>query len=599
LIINPDGEIRLLNVPFLADMENVMDFPDKTKQYNYMIGQTIDNGHIYNYSYLRQSHSVKVNIPIDWITNCNYLMYRNTFYSDKWYYAWVTEMKYVNPETTELFLTTDVWNTWQFDISFKPCFIERSHVDRWNGDGTPVINRVDEGLAYGDEYDIVDITKYQPYDDLLFLVIGAKNTLETPSQVVTNQIGIVQPLSFYVQPFRISNGGTPTTTLDGSSAGLSTLDTVLNTIYSDVTAVDNIVSLCVTDYIGINVSWDGSTLGFSGADFKKVSIGNSGKNILKAYGIPTYDTKLKSFGKKYDKYKTVKESKLLMYPYTVLTMSDSKGNHVAIRNENIQSGYLDVYVRGSIGTHNKVSYSIASYNYKSGLSNTNVADLENGIINNEPNDVPIITNLLSAYLQGNKNTLAMTKAQIHFNMKMDDYKQTGNFLSHLQTNIPTFLTGGANRMLQEGLGGLQRKGNQQVELAQLMAKQNDLSNRPPSISNMGNNAYFDYGNGISGVFLIRKQIKQEYIDRLEDYFGMYGYKLQRVDVPNFTSRKYFNYIQTRGCMIQGEIPQNDLILLKGMFDKGVTVWHTADLGNYGLVNDEVTGINPLEISEVE
>lgn len=52
-------------------------------------------------------------------------MYQNTSYSQKWFYAYIDNMRYVNDSMTEIRIITDVWQTWQFDIQIKESFVER------------------------------------------------------------------------------------------------------------------------------------------------------------------------------------------------------------------------------------------------------------------------------------------------------------------------------------------------------------------------------------------------------------------------------------------------------------------------------------------
>ena len=61
---------------------------------------------------------------------------------------------------------------------------------------------------------------------------------------------------------------------------------------------------------------------------------------------------------------------------------------------------------------------------------------------------------------------------------------------------------------------------------------------------------------------------------IDDYFSMFGYKVNTIKVPQFTSRKYWNYIKTSGINMIGNVPQDALNVLKQMFDNGVTMWHS-------------------------
>lgn len=62
---------------------------------------------------------------IDNIQEFNYCMYKNDNYTNKWFYAYIVDMKYVNDNTTNVYLKTDVFQTWQFDLIWKQSFIER------------------------------------------------------------------------------------------------------------------------------------------------------------------------------------------------------------------------------------------------------------------------------------------------------------------------------------------------------------------------------------------------------------------------------------------------------------------------------------------
>ena len=48
----------------------------------------------------------------DALAGVNYVMYRNTNYSNKWFYAFVTDVVYIAEDTTGFVLQTDVFQTW-------------------------------------------------------------------------------------------------------------------------------------------------------------------------------------------------------------------------------------------------------------------------------------------------------------------------------------------------------------------------------------------------------------------------------------------------------------------------------------------------------
>jgi hypothetical protein len=57
--------------------------------------------------------------------------------------------------------------------------------------------------------------------------------------------------------------------------------------------------------------------------------------------------------------------------------------------------------------------------------------------------------------------------------------------------------------------------------------------------------------------------------------------------PALKTRQHFNFIQTAGANIIGDVPQDNLARLKEIFDKGITLWHTDDVLNYSLANGEI------------
>lgn len=71
----------------------------------------------------------------------------------------------------------------------------------------------------------------------------------------------------------------------------------------------------------------------------------------------------------------------------------------------------------------------------------------------------------------------------------------------------------------------------------------------------------------------RFSIKNQYANRIDMYFDMYGYQTNTVKIPNINNRPNWNYVKTTGCNILANIPQEDLSIIKGFFDEGITLWH--------------------------
>ena len=88
-----------------------------------------------------------------------------------------------------------------------------------------------------------------------------------------------------------------------------------------------------------------------------------------------------------------------------------------------------------------------------------------------------------------------------------------------------------------------------------------------------------------GFYAYKMSIKQEYARVIDNYFTMFGYKVNTVKIPQYTSRKYWNYIKTIDCNVDGDIPQADLQQIRSCLNNGITFWHNpANMYNYNLNN---------------
>jgi hypothetical protein len=579
--------IRLLSgVPFSNDYKYTRWFDTVTDQTNYFLGKTVVHSMSQaNFQRVEGYNFVSVNESIDNLWGTNYLMFQNASYSSKWFYAFVTKLEYKQKNVTWVHFQIDVFHTWKFNMNFKPSYVIREHCKLWNSDGTPVINTIDEGLSYGTEYDTTSVSNYKPNDGWKWLVMLTKTPIHdggVEKKVAPSVIGTPQPLTVYLSAFKDDDTVPPVVLSDGSGVLLSKPSDIMKGLYTDIDAVNNVVSLYITDYTGIPVTGAASgTLTFpnNGNVVKAVQVSDGAGaffNCLHVEKVIDFDTITYNNGSKYTGYNTVKESKLLMHPYTQLILDDFKGGRANFKTEYINDPELEIVVKGSLGTSNKTSYGVLNYNFNAGGLKEELSD-EYALINNEANDIPIITDLLSAYIQGNRNSLQNQRNTILWNQNMNI---AGGFVGGMSSAVTGNIAGAASSMV----GMVQGAGNSVLQLQAIQAKQKDIANTPPAIAKMGSNTSYTLGNNYNGVYIIKKQIKTEYIKKLENFFNMYGYKVNEVKLPNFHTRQYWNYVQTAACVITGNFNNEDLNDLKSIFDNGITFWHTDDIGNYSLEN---------------
>lgn len=127
MAITPQTNIKLLKVPLEISNKNQLTFSNANAQFNYF--NSLPKIEIDECNYQRKDNILYFPAHIDSIMEYNYCMYQNSNYSNKWFYAFITNMEYENNGTTNITLATDVFQTWQFDLNWKQSFIEREHIN--------------------------------------------------------------------------------------------------------------------------------------------------------------------------------------------------------------------------------------------------------------------------------------------------------------------------------------------------------------------------------------------------------------------------------------------------------------------------------------
>lgn len=198
MTITPQGQLYLCKTPLENDYKNQLTFANATAQltyFNSVIQKTFDN-----YTYIKKDNSVKLGVNIDEIIDCNYLFYKNTGFTTKYYFCFITNMEYVNENCTLVTFETDCFQTWQFQIQYKQSFVEREHV---NNDAVG-LNTVPENLETG-EYicneHYKDTTMDNYASDLCFVMASTSEPIagEAKDTVAPSAIynGIYTGLTYY------------------------------------------------------------------------------------------------------------------------------------------------------------------------------------------------------------------------------------------------------------------------------------------------------------------------------------------------------------------------------------------------------------------
>lgn len=167
MFIEPNTNIKLLkNCPLDNTYEHTLYFTDASTQSSYF--SSLAKYNLTNYTYQRVNKGLaRAGIKADNLYDCNYMMFQNTNFGNKWFYAFIKSVEYVNNETSEITFEIDVMQTWFFDYKLDYCFVEREHtsIDEIGS------NLVPENLEVGEYVRNSDYTKlFSTATDLAVLI---------------------------------------------------------------------------------------------------------------------------------------------------------------------------------------------------------------------------------------------------------------------------------------------------------------------------------------------------------------------------------------------------------------------------------------------
>lgn len=168
-------EINLINVPWNNDYRDIVKFATPHERQLYMDGRSSSGITIDNLSYVKPNEPIYIDVPINRALMYNYLMARNPIQPipgndiAREYFYFILDAKYISPNTTQLILQLDVWTTYNFDIEFGNCYVERGHIGIANEHQFDAFGRdhltTPEGFDIGNEYRIIHRKNEATFND--------------------------------------------------------------------------------------------------------------------------------------------------------------------------------------------------------------------------------------------------------------------------------------------------------------------------------------------------------------------------------------------------------------------------------------------------
>ena len=546
MAITPQTKLRLLKVPIGIDNKNQLTFANEQAQRNYFL--SLPYIEIDDISYIRKDSVIMFPGHIDNIMEYNYVMYLNENYTNKWFYAFINNMQYENDFNTRILITTDVFQTWQFDITFKESFIEREMLAV--AEDVPGANLIPEGLEFGE----IKVQGTGGFDELQPVYIVAF-TGDTIGQVSINQDGY-------------SYNGIPSSVTFVLCNNIAGLQIFLNTVNSSgdgdkILTVFSVPKLALLDRITQNEPDPNVHYYYYDpiqSDYKQSAITKT----------------LTSRPSSIDGY-TPRNKKLLQYPYLYLGFNPQNGTQKIYKYENFTNGTPIFKILSEINPNPTIQF--IPQNYR-GANGDSLSD--NATMNGYPT-ISYKNDVFNTWLAQNSEIVSLQMAQEQFNYEVAGIKAIGNMLGTVAnagmagynmegSGIANSLMGSINSALD--VVSLDK--NHDFYIKQQMAQIEKQKLLPDNASlSSSNSTLLGYDLFDDNIFT-RYGIKAQFAERIDKFFDMYGYLTNKVKIPNLNNRSNWNYVKTIGCNITGNIPQIDLQTIKNIFDNGVTLWHNTN-----------------------
>ena len=575
----------MCNVPFSTDRAHTRYFTTEQEQITYFSSRVINTS--LNYTFLRKDNIIRVPYNIEQIRNCNYVYYINQNFGNKVFYNFVTQVEYINENTTALHIQQDDFQTWMFNIRFLKSFVEREHTNddtKYNTD-----NLIEEDISFSN-YIFNETNDINLFEDVRIVVISTAALKSVGNGTYDVEHGMITyvnniPVPYY---FIVFQKDTTEATIAGykrflgQMAARGQIDSIVKVLLYPKSILDNnftYVPSGEADYMGDVVST---------ATFGKRYYTSPTPQNLNGY-IP-------------------KNNKMFNYPFTYLEVC-AKDMTQEYKYEYFSDGHPNFVYTETLSDSPK--YILYPYNYSitygEGILHKGNEEIFTGITGNIFCEMPY-----------NKDSAAVEYAlnRNYLNTNLSNARR--DFKTHLATGIAdvattnmigmpmagaAFLTGGiggAVSSLGTSLISSERAVTDTINTAVsddnkrrlIEAKIKDTSNLPTTILGTCSDEITLLELNSLSLKFIQKTIPYSIAEKADNYLSVYGYKTNKFKIPNLTGRSRWNYVKTSGANIapktSGIIPPDaDIENIKNMFNNGITLWHDNNIMDYGDFTNEI------------
>ena len=563
-LIGPSTTVRVCqSIPLDNTYTDTILFTSKSAQESYFASKTKKTYSGLTYQRLASNSTtwaIFLEDVADYFYDCNYLCFQNGGFGNKWLYAFISDILYINENCTAVTFEIDVMQTWLFDFEIKKSFIERMHVS----DDTISRNVVEEDLNFMQRYEYYYVENSRLFE-------GSTRPLDTDGEfddrIIYDSIILVATSEDVDEEDEVLEGGLIQNTYQGlkyigfnaNDLGVGYCNAWLKRMNEGGKA-GAINSISMVPSAGLTYS--------SGGNGKlNINIEDPNGNVGEKEYLINYST--------LDDDYIPKNNKLFCWPYHFFSITTLDGQSYDYKYEDIIESdpvpgtttmkFKFKFAFGADPTYFMYPsyYMKCNNNYDYGIKlsgfpkcNWNFGVWENYYAQQDTN----ITLSMIASMLGAGSAGAGTAAQ--------------GLTSKAGAGVST-----AVGMLQAGIGavqaGLSTFGGLSV-----------VKSQPDQSKGANNVGGVNYNMETMDFWIIHKRLHWGYVVKIDDYFTKFGYRVNSTGVPNLHTRKYWNYLKLDQPSVTGNMPVGDMRMIKQILSNGITFWHTTDVGNYDLNNNE-------------
>lgn len=572
-MIVPNSEVYILkNVPLEPSFDHTIWFDSPEQQATAFTTYALAF-YFNKVSYQRYPRPyITLDKTADDLFDCNYMMFRNTAYGTKWFYAFITQIEYISNTTSRIYYTIDPMQTYLFDVNVGECFVEREHAmtDAIGDNLNPESFELGEYVYDADyfpnlflkaNYVICILATWKAvYEDNKWVIKDAST-----GGVGGVDSGIYTGLTKNLFTYDLSN---PQACVQDANAVIEAA--------TKANKADGIVSITMYPKFFMNWSITGD---------------------LATGLVPHTVDSIPAFTGTFDGYKP-KNNKLYTSPFCGVYVDNLQGNAANYAYEYFENRKPTFNIVGAV--NGNLECASIPLNYKGLPTNFQESLIMGGFPQcawNVDTFKAWIAQNKYAIAAGVANTAISTAARVGAAIATGGLSEIAAAPAAAGTNVVSFPnayqppTGGGSG---GGITGAAINGSSNIlnDTINLVAQVKTASTQPNHARGQQSSSVF-CAMGYQGFHYMPYRIQGQFAKIVDDFFSMYGYKTNRLKVPNRNGRKAWNYVKTCGCNLTGSAPADVTASLVQIYDKGITFWRCIDLstgnpftrvGNYSLDN---------------